>query len=173
MLSKEAEKVDEKKGFEQENKSLQAGGIGSLIGSLFGCPGVEYSIESLAGIKEGGRTGLSTLITSGLFFLSLLFIPLIKIIPKEAIAPVLIILGFFLIQRALKVDFTDITEGIPMFITLAVMPLTGTIHEAVIWGVFSYTLLKLFTGKTKDISLVMYIISGISIIYYILRPYFV
>ena len=121
------------------------------------------AVESAAGIAEGGRTGLTALTAAVLFLAALFFAPLLMIIPAAATAPVLIVVGLFMVTAVKGVDFEDISEGIPAFLTIIMMPFAYSIGIGIEWGLVSYVIIKVLTGKHKDISLIMYVLSLIFI----------
>ena len=124
-------------------------------------------MESAAGIGEGGRTGL-TAVTTGLFFLLALIIsPLAGIIPSAATAPALIIVGVLMASSVLEIDFNDFTEGFPAFMTFVMMPFTYSIANGIAAGIVSYTILKVATGKWKQVHWMMYLLCVLVVVRYI------
>ncbi|NOQ24140.1 MAG: NCS2 family permease [Bacteroidales bacterium] len=144
-------------------KALFADAIGTTFGSIIGTSTVTTYVESAAGVAEGGRTGLTAFTTAMMFLIALFFAPLFIMIPGAATAPALFMVGMFMLTPILKINFDDYTETIPAFFTIIMMPLTYSIAEGIVFGMLAYVLLKLFTGKTKDISLVMYILAALFI----------
>jgi len=140
-------------------QALFADSIGTFFGAIFGTSTVTTYVESASGVAEGGKTGLTALSTAALFLIALFFAPLFTMVPAAATAPALILVGFFMMSPILKIDFENYTESIPAFITIIVMPLTYSIAEGIVFGMLSYVLLKLLTGKVKDISWVMIILA--------------
>lgn len=145
-------------------KALFADAIGTTFGSIIGTSTVTTYVESAAGVAEGGRTGLTAFTTAMMFLIALFFAPLFIMIPGAATAPALFMVGMFMLTPILKINFDDYTETIPAFFTIIMMPLTYSIAEGIVFGMLAYVLLKLFTGKTKDISLVMYILAALFIV---------
>jgi AGZA family xanthine/uracil permease-like MFS transporter len=143
--------------------------VGTIFGALCGTSTVTTYIESAAGISEGGKTGLTSVVVGILFLLSLFFWPIATCIPKEATAPALIIVGYLMIEPILRVEFSDITEGLPAFITLILMPLTYSIANGLIFGILSYVVIKILSGKAKQVSLTMLIISAVFLIYFLVK----
>lgn len=141
-------------------KALFADAIGTTFGSIIGTSTVTTYVESAAGVAEGGRTGLTAFSTAMMFLIALFFSPLFIMIPGAATAPALFMVGMFMLSPILKINFDDYTETIPAFFTIIMMPLTYSIAEGIVFGMLAYVLLKLFTGKTKDVSLVMYILAA-------------
>jgi AGZA family xanthine/uracil permease-like MFS transporter len=140
-------------------QALFADSIGTTLGAIFGTSTVTTYVESASGVAEGGRTGLTSLTTAGLFLVALFFAPLFTMVPPAATAAALVLVGFFMMSPILKINFDDYTEAIPAFITILVMPLTYSIAEGIVFGMLSYVLLKLLTGKVKDISVVMIVLA--------------
>ena len=140
-------------------QALFADSIGTFVGSIFGTSTVTTYVESASGVAEGGKTGLTALSTAALFLIALFFAPLFTMVPAAATAPALILVGFFMMSPILKIDFDNYTESIPAFITIIVMPLTYSIAEGIVFGMLSYVLLKLLTGKVKDITWVMVVLA--------------
>ena len=140
-------------------QALLADSIGTFTGAILGTSTVTTYVESASGVAEGGRTGLTSLTTAALFFVALFFAPLFTMVPQAATAPALILVGFFMMSPILQIDFQNYTESIPAFITIIFMPLSYSIAEGIVFGMLSYVFLKVLTGKFKDISVVMVILS--------------
>ncbi len=145
-------------------QALFADSIGTFVGAILGTSTVTTYVESAAGVAEGGKTGMTALTVAIMFALSLFFAPLFMIIPAAATAPALIIVGLMMITPITKVDLNDFTESIPAFFTIIMMPLTYSIAEGIVFGMLSYVLLKLLTGKFKEIKPIMYVIAVLFII---------
>ena len=140
-------------------QALFADAIGTTFGAIVGTSTVTTYVESASGVAEGGRTGLTSLTTAGLFLIALFFAPLFIMIPGAATAPALILVGLFMLSPILKINLEDFTESIPAFFTIIMMPLTYSIAEGIVFGMLAYVLLKLLTGKHKDVSIVMYVLA--------------
>ncbi len=140
-------------------QALFADSIGTFVGAILGTSTVTTYVESASGVAEGGKTGLTSMATAFLFLIALFFAPLFTMVPAAATAPALILVGFFMMSPILKIDFDNYTDSIPAFITIIAMPLTYSIAEGIMFGMLSYVLLKLLTGKTKDVSVVMIILA--------------
>jgi AGZA family xanthine/uracil permease-like MFS transporter len=145
-------------------QALFADSIGTFVGAILGTSTVTTYVESAAGVAEGGKTGMTALTVAGMFALALFFAPLFMIIPAAATAPALIIVGLFMISPILKIDLTDFTEAIPAFFTIIMMPLTYSIAEGIVFGMLSFVLLKLLTGRYKELKPIMVIIAVLFII---------
>ena len=143
-------------------KALLSDAVGTVTGAALGTSTVTTFVESAAGIVAGGRTGLTALVTSALFLISLFLAPLFAAIPSAATASALIIVGVLMIEPVKNIDFTgDLTEGIPAFLTIVIMVCTSSIPNGIMFGVFAYVLLKVFTGKWKSISISLWITAAL------------
>ena len=145
-------------------QALFADSIGTFVGAILGTSTVTTYVESAAGVAEGGKTGMTALTVAIMFALSLFFAPLFMIIPAAATAPALIIVGLFMISPIMKIDLTDFTEAIPAFFTIIMMPLTYSIAEGIVFGMLSFVLLKLLTGRYKEVKPIMIVIAVLFII---------
>ncbi|WP_297280825.1 NCS2 family permease [uncultured Anaerococcus sp.] len=166
--AKQANMLDENGEVIRMKQALMSDAISTLTGAMVGSPTVTTLVESSAGIAEGGRTGLTALTTAVLFILSIIFVPIVSIIPAAATAPALIYVGVLMLSNVKDVDFSDITDAIPAFLTIVLMPFTYSIANGIAMGLISYCILKLFTGKAKDIKALTAIVSIIFALRYIL-----
>lgn len=149
--------------------ALLSDALGTTAGAVLGTSTVTTFVESASGVAEGGRTGLTALSTAILFLLSLIFSPIFLAIPAFATAPALIIVGFYMLSAVTNINFEDYTEGIPAFICIIAMPFFYSIAEGISMGIISYTILKLTTGKHKDISPLMYVLAILFILRYVIH----
>jgi AGZA family xanthine/uracil permease-like MFS transporter len=157
--------IDEKTG-EPENvgKALLVDAVSTTISGLFGTSSGTTYIESAAGVEEGGRTGL-TAVFAGLLFIPFMFLsPLLSFIPAVATAPVLVLVGVFMVRPLRKIEWANFEESIPAFLALILIPLTYSITQGIIWGFLSYTILKVLNGKVKDVSIALWIIDAFAIL---------
>ncbi len=145
-------------------QALFADAIGTALGAMLGTSTVTTYVESASGVAEGGRTGLTSLTVAGLFLLSLFLAPLFLIIPSAATAPALFLVGLFMLSPILKIDFNDFTESIPAFFTIIMMPLAYSIAEGIVFGMLSYVILKVLSGKYKDVTWFMYILAALFVL---------
>jgi AGZA family xanthine/uracil permease-like MFS transporter len=145
-------------------QALFADSIGTTVGAMLGTSTVTTYVESASGVAEGGKTGLTALTTAGLFLVALFFAPLFTMVPPAATTAALVLVGFFMMSPILKINFDDFTEAVPAFITIIIMPLTYSIAEGIVFGMLSYVLLKLLTGKVKDVSVVMMILAALFVL---------
>ena len=157
-VASKADMLDEEGNFPRAKPALFADAIGTTFGAMLGTSTVTTYVESAAGVTQGGRTGLTALTTAGMFVLALFFAPLFIMIPAAATAPALVIVGLLMLSPILKIDLDDYTESIPAFLTIIMMPLCFSIAEGIVFGFLSFILLKVLTGKHKDVSIIMYII---------------
>ena len=160
--------LDENGNIPRAKEAMLADAIGTTTGALLGTSTVTSFIESASGIGEGGKTGLTAITTGVLFLLSLFFAPLFIAIPTQATSAVLIIVGVMMAGSLNKIDFDDFTNAIPAFVTFLFMPLMGSIGDGIIFGILSYTILKLATNKRDEVNISMIILSILFIIKFIL-----
>jgi AGZA family xanthine/uracil permease-like MFS transporter len=140
-------------------KALLADAVATTAGAIFGTSTVTTYVESASGVAEGGRTGLTSLVTACLFGLALLFSPLFLMIPSAATAPALVLVGLFIMSPIKEINLDDFTEAIPAFVTIIMMPFAYSISEGIVFGLLTYIVLKVFTGKFKDIHFLSYIVA--------------
>ena len=138
--------------------------IGTTVGSMLGTSTITTFVESASGVGEGGRTGLTSFVTAVCFLLSLFLAPFFLSVPGAATAPVLILVGLMMMTTVLKVDFSDYSEAIPAFMCIIIMPMAYSISEGIVFGVISYVLINLLTGKYKKLSIGMYILAAIFVL---------
>lgn len=147
--------------------ALLADAVGTTAGGMLGTSTVTTFVESASGVAEGGRTGLTSIVSAILFGLSLLLSPIFLAIPSFATAPALVIVGFLMLTSITKIDFNDYTEAIPAFIAIIAMPFMYSISEGIAMGVISYVVIKLAAGKAKSITPLMYVLAVLFVIKYI------
>ena len=138
--------------------------IGTTVGSMLGTSTITTFVESASGVGEGGRSGLTAFVTAVCFLLSLFLAPFFLSVPGAATAPVLILVGLMMMTTILKVDFSDYSEAIPAFMCIIIMPMAYSISEGIVFGVISYVLINLLTGKYKKLSIGMYILAAIFVL---------
>lgn len=166
-VAQQADYLDEEGNLPKASNALLADAVGTAGGALFGTSTVTTYVESASGVAEGGRTGLTGVVVAVLFFLSLFFKPLIGIVPAAATAPALIIVGTMMISNITKIDWDDFTEVLPAFVTMLAMPLTYSIANGIALGFMVYPLVKIFTGKGKEVHWLVYILGVLFFIYFI------
>ena len=148
--------------------ALLADAIATAAGAVMGTSTTTTYVESASGVTEGGRTGLTAVVTGLLFLLAIVFSPLFLSIPSFATAPALIIVGFYMIGSVAKINWDNMLESIPAFLCILSMPLMYSISEGIAVGVISWTILHLCTGKTKGkVSILMYVLTVLFILKYI------
>ena len=169
-VSSKADMLDENGKLPRIKPALLSDAIATCVGAVFGTSTTTTFVESASGVTVGGRTGLTSIVTAVLFLLSIVFSPLFLTIPSFAIAPALIIVGFYMMGAVAKINFEDMSDAIPAFLCIVAMPLAYSISEGISVGVISWTLVNLVTGKAKEkkISLVMYVLTVLFILKYIL-----
>jgi AGZA family xanthine/uracil permease-like MFS transporter len=140
------------------NKMLYADVSATILGSFLGTSTVTTYAESASGIAAGARTGLSTVVTSSLFILALIFTPLLGIVPTYAASPALVMVGVFMFQNIKNIDFTDMKIAVPGFLTIIMMPLTYSISTGLCFGFISYVLMHIVAKETNKISIALWII---------------
>lgn len=140
-------------------EALLADAVGTVVGSATGTSTVTTFIESASGVEAGGRTGLTALVTGIIFLLCMFIAPIAAIIPAAATSSALIYVGVLMITGLKKIDFDDIAQSVPVALMLLAMPISGSIGHAIGIGLIAYTVIKIFTGKIKDVSVLTYIIS--------------
>ena len=169
-VSSKADMLDENDKLPRIKPALLSDAIATCVGAVFGTSTTTTFVESASGVTVGGRTGLTSIVTAVLFLLSIVFSPLFLTIPSFAIAPALIIVGFYMMGAVAKINFEDMSDAIPAFLCIVAMPLAYSISEGISVGVISWTLINLVTGKAKEkkISIVMYVLTVLFILKYIL-----
>jgi AGZA family xanthine/uracil permease-like MFS transporter len=146
---------------------LMADATGTVVGSLTGTSTITSYIESAAGVAAGARTGLSSVLVAGLFLVAMFFSPLATAIPQFASAPALILVGALMTQSVMQVDWPDFTEAFPAFVVILAMPLTFSIATGLSFGVICYTIVKVATGKFRDISVVVWALTILFLLRYV------
>lgn len=163
-----ADMLDEEGKLDGIKGVLLADAVGTTVGACLGTSTITTFVESSSGISEGGRTGLTSVTTGILFLLALFFSPLFLTIPSFATAPALIVVGFLMMQQVTKIDWTDLTEAIPCFCCITMMGFAYSISDGIAFGIISFTILKLLTGKAKDLNVLLYVLSILFVLKYFL-----
>lgn len=151
--------ADEDGNFPQMKKALFSDALGTTVGSILGTSTITAYVESASGVASGGRTGLTSVSTALMFALALFFAPLFLMVPAAATSPALIIVGLFMISSVAKINFSDMSEGLPAFLTIVFMPFTYSIAEGIVFGMLSFAFIKVCAGKSKDVSTTVYVIA--------------
>lgn len=163
-IAEAADLYDENGEPQNVKKSLMTDAVATLLGGILGTsPGTAY-IESAVGIEQGGRRGL-TAITAGLLFLPFMFLsPLLSIVPAIATAPALIIVGVFMMKPIVKINWSELDDAVPAFLALVLIPFSYSITQGIIWGFLSWTIIKVAVGKSKEVSLALWIIDAFALV---------
>jgi len=167
-VSTKAGFLNERGELPRADQALLADAVGTIGGAVFGTSTVTTYIESASGVAEGGRTGLTAVTVAALFLLSLFFAPLVKLIPAAATAPALVIVGIYMMEPVVKINFTDFTEAIPAFLAIVMMPFAYSIAEGLVFGVLAYVIIKMLAGRAKEISVTMWVLAVLFVIRFIL-----
>lgn len=168
-LSRKANLMDERGHIENLDKAMVTNSLITILSGFLGTSTVTNYVESAAGISQGGRTGLTALTVAVLFAVSLIFTPLIGLVPPFATAPALLLVGALMIMEAKHIDFNDFTEGFPAFMTIIMMPLTYSIASGFGFGFVSYAAVKLLAGRAREVNLFMWIITALFLINFAMR----
>ena len=168
-VASKADMLDEEGKLPRIKGALLADAIATSAGAVLGTSTTTTYVESASGVTEGGRTGLTAATTAVLFLLASIFSPLFLTIPSFATAPALIVVGFYMMGAVVKINFDNMTDAIPAFLTILVMPLAYSISEGIAIGVVSWTLINLLSGKAKEkkITPLMYVLTVLFILKYI------
>lgn len=155
--------IDEKGNIPNVKGALLADAVGTVAGACLGTSTVTSFVESSSGVAAGARTGLASVVTAFFFLLALFFTPLFALVPSCATAPALIFVGFLMMQSVSKINFADITDGIPAFITIMVMPFGYSISKGIAFGMIAYVIAKVAGKKAKEIPVVTWILAVVFI----------
>jgi AGZA family xanthine/uracil permease-like MFS transporter len=152
-------------------KAMLSDAVATTFGAVLGTSTLVTCVESTAGITEGGRTGLTSFTVGILFILSMFFSGIVGIVPAEATAPALVIVGVLMLGAIKEIDFNDFTEALPAFFTIAIMPFSYSIANGIAAGIIFYPIVKLSTGKHKEVHPIIYILAALFILRFILLPH--
>lgn len=166
-LSQVAGFADDKGRLPRATQAFSADAIATMSGALLGTSTTTSYIESAAGVEEGGRTGLTAVVVGLLFFVSIFFWPLAAAVPSAATAPALIVVGAMMMSRIGAIDWQDFSVAIPAFVTLVGMPLTYSIANGISFGIITYVLIKLLTGRFKDVHWLMVVLALLLVLRYV------
>ena len=148
------------------NRAMLADAIGTVGGSLLGTSTVTTYVESTAGVSEGGRTGLTSIVTGLLFFFSLFIAPLAGLVPTQATAPALVIVGVLMVGGIMKINFDDFTEALPAFLTIIFMPLAYSIADGIAFGFIAFPVVKVVAGKWKEVHWLVYLLAAVALVHF-------
>ena len=166
-VATKAKMLDKDGNLPDGSKALLSDAVGTTLGALLGTSTITTFVESSAGVAEGGRTGLTALSTAACFAIAAFFFPLFSIIPAQATAAALVVVGLFMLSTVVEINFSDITEAFPAFMTILMMPATYSIAEGISFGMISYAGIKLLTGRGKEVSPLVYGLAVIFLLRYI------
>ncbi|MFM8239733.1 MAG: NCS2 family permease [Actinomycetota bacterium] len=147
--------------------------VDSLAAAAGGAASVSTNtsyIESASGIGDGARTGIASLVTGALFLVAMLISPVVTVIPYEAAAPALVVVGALMMMQIRHIDFSDLAIGIPAFLTIVLMPFTYSITNGIGAGFVAYCIIKIFTGKAREVNWLMWVISAAFVVYFAIYP---
>ena len=169
-LAKEANLADDNGDFPRIKSALVVEGVGAIAGGATSSSSSTVFIESGAGIGEGARTGLANVVTGIVFLIAMFLTPLTSIVPTEIAAAALIIVGAMMMAQIRHIDFTDLSIGIPAFLTIVLMPFTYSLVNGIGAGFVSYCIIKVATGKAREVNWLMWIVSGAFLVYFAIDP---
>jgi Permeases len=160
--------VDKEGNVKNMNKAMMCDAIATTVGACLGTSTVTTYVESASGVSEGGRTGFASLVTGILLILCIFVAPFVGFVATQATAPALIIVGVLMMSSVKNIDFDDITEALPAFLTIIMMILGYSIATGIAFGIISYPIVKLITGKAKETHWLMYVLAALFIIRFIM-----
>lgn len=163
----QAKRVDEKGRLIGLDRLLSIDALASMAGAILGTSTITAYVESATGIGQGGRTGLTSVVTALLFVLAIIFVPLISVVPVYATAPALILVGFFMIKEVREINFEDVEKGFPAFVIIVMIALSYSIATGLAFGFLSYVLFKILRLKFAEVKPVMWVIAGLSCLHFI------
>ena len=158
--------IDENGEVIRMKQALMSDAISTAAGAMVGTSTITTVVESSSGIAEGGRTGLTSLVTSFLFLGAILFAPIVNIVPAAATAPALIFVGILMLGNIKDVDFSEMSNALPAFCTIIFMPFTYSIANGVALGLITFCMMKLLLGRKQDVKALTLIISIVFVIRY-------
>ncbi|MBY5164031.1 NCS2 family permease [Salsipaludibacter albus] len=158
-LTDKAGMMDEDGTIDAPMPAFAADGLATSVGAVLGTSSTTTYIESAAGVEEGGRTGLASLVVGGLFLLAMVFAPLASVIPEVATAPVLVVIGAMMMTSVTKIDWTDVTQSVPAFLAIVGMPFTYSITDGISLGIIAHVAIMTLAGRVREIRPVMAILA--------------
>ncbi|HEY8374821.1 MAG TPA: NCS2 family permease [Pseudonocardiaceae bacterium] len=169
-LGKEAGLTDKNEQLPGVGKALFVEGLGAVAGGAASASSNTVYVESASGIAEGARTGLANVVTGLLFLAAMFFTPLYQVIPLEAAAPALVVVGALMVGQIREIDFSDFSIALPAFLTIVVMPFTYSIANGIGAGFISYVVLRSATGKFREIHPLMWVVALAFVVYFGIGP---
>lgn len=170
-VSSRANFLDKDGNLPEIEKPMLCDALATIVGAVCGTTTTGTYIESAAGIEEGGRTGMTAVVTAFLFLLAMFFAPLFSTVPAIAYGPALIVVGILMLEPITKIDFKDYTELIPAFCTIVLMSFTYNLGIGITAGFILYPLFKIISGKAKEVHPGGWILAALSLLFYIFYPY--
>ncbi|MGL5415665.1 MAG: NCS2 family permease [Clostridium sp.] len=168
-VATKAKMLDENGNVPNIKKALLSDAIGTTFGACIGTSTVSTFVESASGVAEGGRTGLTAVTTAVMFIIALFFFPIFGVITSAVTAPTLILVGLFMIEPIKEINLEDFTEAIPAFLTIIMMPFSYSISDGIVFGIISYIVLKVGTGKIKQVTWTTVIIGVVFILKFFIK----
>jgi len=164
---RQANMIDEKGQVKGVDRLLVIDSLATVAGAALGTSTTTAYVESAAGIEQGGRSGLASVVTGSLFLLAVLFVPVLQVVPAFATAPALIMVGLFMVREVKKIDFTDLQQAFPAYIIMVMIALSYSISKGLAFGFISFTVAKLVSGNARDVKPVMWLITLLSVLFFI------
>jgi AGZA family xanthine/uracil permease-like MFS transporter len=159
----QAKMLDERGRIKGLDRLLGVDAAATMMGALLGTSTTTSFAESASGIEQGGRSGLTAVVTGVLFLLALLFIPVVQIVPKYATAPALIMVGLFMMREVTRIDFGNLAEAFPSFIIMVMIALSYSISTGLAFGFVSFVVIELVSGKGRQVKPAMWVIAALSL----------
>ncbi|WP_459612594.1 NCS2 family permease [Corynebacterium urogenitale] len=169
-LGKQAKLMDNKGSLPGLKKALVVEGAGAIVGGASSASSNTVYVDSAAGIADGARTGLANVVTGVLFLLAMFLTPLYEVVPIEAAAPVLVIVGALMMQQITEIDFSKFYIAFPAFLTIVVMPFTYSIANGIGVGFIAYVVMNIFAGRAKKIHPLLYIVAILFVVFFAIDP---
>ncbi len=169
-LGQQAELLDKDGQLPSVGRALTVEGLGAVAGGAASSSSNTVYIESAAGIAEGARTGLANMVTGLLFLVAMFFTPLYTVVPIEAAAPALVVVGALMVRQVKEIDFSDLAVGIPAFLTIVIMPFTYSIADGIGAGFISYVLLQAATGQARRLHPLMWVVAAAFVLFFAVGP---
>ena len=169
-LGRQGGLTDEKGELPEMKKALVVEGLGAVVGGAGSASSATVFVDSSAGIADGARTGLANIVTGLLFLAAMFFTPLYEIVPIEAAAPVLVIVGALMMMQVSEIDWTKFHIALPSFLTIVAMPFTYSIADGIGIGFITFALFSVFAGKAKEVHWLMWLISALFVVFFAMDP---
>jgi AGZA family xanthine/uracil permease-like MFS transporter len=166
----EGDMLDEKRNLPRSQPVLLVDSVAAAAGGAGSVSSNTTYIESTAGVADGARTGLASVVTGLLFLVAMFFTPLVAVVPAEAAAPALVIVGALMISQIRHLHWDDLSLVIPAFLTIALMPFTYSITNGIGAGVVTFVLLRTAVGRRRDVHPLMWVIAALFVVYFLLEP---